>query len=129
MKTFTRSPDGGCVTETVTRQTPFVSSAAESIVVFGSETLARSSHEHTGVMPGKNGLGGASAARRKVIAAKSATVRRVPLIRERLKTLVFMAEFFVSRRPTSWQRANVANAEHVRLIVAVRRLQRLSLGP
>ena len=40
-----------------------VSATAESIVVFGSETFVRRSHEHTGVMPGKSGFSAVSAAR------------------------------------------------------------------
>ena len=38
------------------------SKVADSILVFGSETFVRLSHEHTGVMPGKIGFGGWSAA-------------------------------------------------------------------
>src|SRR5437870_4422289 len=72
MKTLTRSPDGGCVTVAVTRHEPSEgSSAAESIVVLGSETLARLSHGHTGAASGKSGFGGVSAAWTRRIAPKS----------------------------------------------------------
>ena len=53
MNTFTASPAGGCVTIAVTRHDGGVvasplSAAAETIVVFGSVTAARLSHERTG---------------------------------------------------------------------------------
>ena len=53
MNTFTASPAGGCVTIAVTRHDGGVvasplSTAAETIVVFGSVTAARLSHERTG---------------------------------------------------------------------------------
>ena len=60
----------------VTRHEPSEgSSVAESIVVLGSETLARPSHGHTGVMSGKSGLGGVSAARINVIVPQIAVAR------------------------------------------------------
>src|SRR2546425_11830144 len=56
MKTLTRSPEGGCVTVAVTRHEPSEGSiAAVSIMVLGSETFARLSHEHTGAASGKSG--------------------------------------------------------------------------
>src|SRR5262245_44857020 len=77
MNTLTRSPADGCVTVAVTRHEPSDGSiAAESIVVFGSEILARFSHGHTGVVSGKSGFGGASAARINAIAPRSATRKK-----------------------------------------------------
>src|SRR5436190_740073 len=62
MKILTRSPDGGCVTVAVTRHEPSEAlSATESIVVLGSETLVRLSHEQTGLASGNSGFGGGSA--------------------------------------------------------------------
>src|SRR2546430_15487707 len=94
MKTLTRSPDGGCVTVAVTRHEPSEESmAAESIVVLGSETLARLAHGHTGAASGKSGFGGASAARTKVTAPRRVVTRTVCVIRSRRrKTFSFMAE-------------------------------------
>src|SRR5438034_1580725 len=99
MNTLTRSPDGGCVTVAVTRHDPSEgSSAAESIVVLGSETLARLSHGHTGEAPGKRGFGGFSAARVKVTAPRRMITRIAFLIRRwRPEGLSFMAEVFVNR--------------------------------
>src|SRR5438132_796400 len=96
MNILTRSPDGGCVTVAVTRHEPSEESmAAESIVVFGSETLARLAHGHTGAASGKSGFGGVSAARTKVIAARRVVTRIALLIsRRRRKTVSFMAELF-----------------------------------
>src|SRR5687767_1796891 len=63
MKILTRSPDGGCVTVATTRHQPLEGSiVAESMVVFGSETLVRLSHGQTGFASGKSGFGGVSAA-------------------------------------------------------------------
>src|SRR5947207_15427841 len=94
MKILTRSPDGGCVTVAVTRHEPSEESmAAESIVVLGSETLARLAHGHTGAASGKSGFGGVSAARTKAIALRSAARRVARRIRRRQsRTLSFMAE-------------------------------------
>src|SRR5262245_57242589 len=84
IQTLTRSPEGGCVTVAVTRHHPFDgSSEAESIVVFGSETFVRLSHEQTGAALRKIGFGGVSAAREKVIVPKSAVTRMDTLIRTR----------------------------------------------
>src|SRR3954453_10725644 len=49
--TFTRHPVGGCVTVALTRQDPSAAlSSTESMVVFGSETLVKSSCEVTDVL-------------------------------------------------------------------------------
>src|SRR5262245_47992265 len=55
----TLSPAGGCVTTAVTRQTPGLSesSAADSMVVFGSAMVVRLSHERTGLAPATSGFG------------------------------------------------------------------------
>ena len=72
--TFTRHPVGGCVTVARTRQDPSASlSSTESMVVFGSETLARSSCGITGSLSAKAGLGGASPTWARATAAGSAT--------------------------------------------------------
>src|SRR3954465_13750718 len=64
MNTFTRHPVGGCVTVALTRQDPSAaSSSTESMVVFGSETLVRSSCEITGSLCGEGRRGGGLAAR------------------------------------------------------------------
>src|ERR1051325_9406528 len=61
MKTFTRSPAGGCVTVAITRHELSEGSiTAESIVVFGIETLLSSSHGQIGVESGNKGDGGPS---------------------------------------------------------------------
>src|SRR5262249_1361134 len=74
--TFTRHPVGGCVTVALTRQDPSASfSSTESMVVFGSETLARSSCEITGSLSAKMGLGGAWATWARATAPGSATNR------------------------------------------------------
>src|SRR5439155_9808755 len=56
----TLSPAGGCVATAVTRQTPGLSesTAADSMVVFGSAMLARLSHERTGLAFATSGFGG-----------------------------------------------------------------------
>src|SRR2546430_16866536 len=82
MKTLTRSPDGGCVTVAVTRHEPSVGSiAAEAIAGFGSDTLARLSHGHTGAASGKSAFGGISAARTTVVATQRAVAGVTRLIR------------------------------------------------
>src|SRR5438477_10619210 len=82
MKTLTRSPDGGCVTVAMTRhERSEGSSAAESIVVLGSVTLPRLSQGHTVSASGKNGFGGVSAARTRMIAQESVVTRKILLIR------------------------------------------------
>src|SRR5688572_24527789 len=55
----TRSFIGGCVDIAVTRQMPglFASTAADSMVVFGSVTVARLSQVLTGLASGINALG------------------------------------------------------------------------
>jgi hypothetical protein len=55
----TLSPVGGCVVTAVTRQISGLlgSGAADSIVVFGSATVARLSHERTGLTVGINAFG------------------------------------------------------------------------
>src|SRR4051812_6632066 len=74
--TFPRHPAGGCVTVARTRQDPSAaSSSTESMVVFGSATLARSSCEITGSPSAKTGLGGASPTWARATAAGSATRR------------------------------------------------------
>src|SRR5688572_3598282 len=59
----TLSPIGGCVVMAVTRHTPGFagSTAADSIVVFGSATVARLSHERTGLAFGIAGFGAGNA--------------------------------------------------------------------
>jgi hypothetical protein len=53
MNTLTRSPVGGWVTVAVTRHEPSRGSMTEdSMVVFGSESFFRLSHEHTGATSG-----------------------------------------------------------------------------
>src|SRR6266436_1476475 len=56
---LTLSPAGGCVMNTVTRHTPGLagSTTADSIVVFGSATVARLSQERTACALGTAGLG------------------------------------------------------------------------
>src|SRR4051794_18247671 len=72
--TLTRQPVGGCVTVARTRQDPSASlSSTESMVVFGSETLVRSSCGITGALSAKAGLGGASPTWARATAAGSAT--------------------------------------------------------
>src|SRR5689334_2337814 len=83
------------------------STTTDSIVVFGSETFFKLSGEHTGAMPGKSGLGGASAARTKEMTLKSNAKRTAPVVPGyRLKKVCCMAERIATRLPTSWQRAN-----------------------
>ncbi len=57
----TLSPAGGCVVMATTRQMSglFASTAADSMVVFGSVTLARLSHDRTGFAFAMSGFGGA----------------------------------------------------------------------
>src|SRR6185369_13236916 len=76
----------------VTRHQPFDgSSLAESIVVFGIETLARLSQGQTGAIPGKSCFGGASAAWTKVLTPESAAAKMVRLnCRRRLTACSFM---------------------------------------
>src|SRR6185503_14669351 len=59
----TLSPAGGWVVTAVTRQTPgaFGSTAADSMVVLGSATLARLSHVRAGLAFGTSGFGAVSA--------------------------------------------------------------------
>src|SRR5207344_517107 len=56
----TLSPAGGCVVVAMTRQRLGLaaSTVADSIVVSGSATLARLSHERTGLALAMSGLGG-----------------------------------------------------------------------
>src|SRR6185295_15087620 len=56
----TLSPAGGCVVVATTRQTPglFGSIAAVSMVVLGSVTVARLSHDRTGLAFAMSGFGG-----------------------------------------------------------------------
>src|SRR3954447_11625152 len=73
---FTRHPVGGCVTVARTRQDPSAAlSSTESMVVFGSETLVRSSCAITGSLSAKIGLGGASPTWARATAAGSAIKR------------------------------------------------------
>src|SRR5687768_8112225 len=81
MKTLTRSPEGGWVTVAVTRHQPLEGSmVAESIVVFGIETFARSSHGQTGLASGKSGSGGASAAGTRTTAPERMVTRMARVI-------------------------------------------------
>jgi len=60
MNILTRSPEGGCVTVAVMREGPPAgATAAESMVVSGSETEVRLSHERTGAAFATSGFGGA----------------------------------------------------------------------
>jgi len=55
----------------VTRHMRFEpSTTADSIIVFGRETLIRLSHEHAGVRPGKSAFGSGSAARAPISVLK-----------------------------------------------------------
>src|SRR5213592_3544647 len=56
----TLSPAGGCVVVAITRQIPRLSAStiADSMVVFGSATLARLSHVRTGLALAMSGFGG-----------------------------------------------------------------------
>src|SRR5215813_13325853 len=60
---FTLSPVGGWVVIAVTRHIPGLleSTAADSIVVFGNEIVARLSHDRTGFALAMSGLGGVCA--------------------------------------------------------------------
>src|SRR5262249_44941463 len=74
--TLTRHPVGGCVTVALTRHDPSESlSSTESMVVFGSATLARPSCGITGSLSAKIGLGGASPTWAQATAPGSATNR------------------------------------------------------
>jgi len=98
IQTFTLSPEGGCVTVAVTRHQPFEGSiVADSIVVFGIDTFARLSHEHTGAALEKIGFGALSAARAKLIATKSAAAMNIGPLNPRHSHFVSLSERLMRR--------------------------------
>ena len=64
----------------VTRHMRFeLSTTADWMVVFGSETFVRLSHEQAGAKPGKSALGGGSAAHAPMSTLKSEVAIRVTI--------------------------------------------------